>query len=87
MWAIVNFAADTARTRKGLRARARSNRDRRAAAQARGRGRVERRWQRHWRNVVTRDALFDRLRIAANKLLRIVTDTGRADFLAQIAAA
>ena len=87
VWAIVNFAADTARTREGLRARARSDRDRRAAAQARGRGRVGKRWQRHWRNVVTRDALFDRLRIAANKLLRIVTDTGRADFLAQIATA
>lgn len=87
VWAIVNFAADTARTRMGLRARARSDRDRCAAAQVRGRGGVERRWQRNWRNVVTRDALFDRLRIFANELLRIATDTGRADFLAQIAAA
>ena len=42
--------------------------------------------RRHWRNVVTMDAILDRLRMIADKMLRL-TDEGRADFLAQMSAA
>ena len=48
-----------------------------------GRKRMRRR---HWRNVVTMDAMLDRLRMIADKMLR-PTDEGRADFLAQMSAA
>ena len=68
VWAMVNDEADTERTRAGLLKRARTKKERRAAARARGRGPKKRRWQRNWRNVVTRDAMFDWLRIAADKM-------------------
>ena len=47
VWAMVNFEADTQRTRSGLLEMGRTPGDRRAAAQVRGRGRKPRRWQRH----------------------------------------
>ena len=86
VWAIVNFEADTQRTRSGLLERARTPSDRRAAAQVRGRGRKGKKWQLYWRNVVTMDAMLDRLRMIADRILRL-TDKGRADFLAQMSAA
>jgi len=86
VWAMVNFEADTQRTRSGLLEMARTPGDRRAGAQVRGRGRKKRRWQLNWRNVVTRDSLFDRLRMIADRML-CRADEGRADLLAQMAAA
>ena len=68
VWAMVNYEADTERIRKGLLERARARKERRAAFRARGRGPKKRRWQRNWRNVVTRDAMFDWLRIVADKM-------------------
>lgn len=83
--AIVNFDADTERTRKGARDRARNASDRRAAARVRGRGRKSRRWQRGWRNVVTRVAMFDWLFILSCEMLHCSTHEERADFLARLA--
>ena len=87
VWAVVNYEADTERTRAGLLKRARTKKERRAAARARGRGPKKRRWQRNWRNVVTRNALFDWLRIAADKMFLLSAAAGRADLLARMAAA
>lgn len=84
--AIVNYDADTERTRKGLRDRSRTAGDKRAAARARGRGKKPRRWQRGWRNVVTRAGMFDWLFIISCKLLRCSSRQERADFLARLAA-
>lgn len=86
VWAMVNFGADTQRTRSGLLKRARTEADRRSAAQVRGRGQKDKLWQKYWRNVVTLDAMLDRLRMIADEMLRR-TDKGRADLLAQMSAA
>ena len=86
VWAMVNFGADTQRTRSGLLERARTASDRRAAAQARGRGQKQKKWQLYWRNVVTLDGLLDRLRMIADEMLGLA-DEGRADLLAQMSAA
>ena len=87
VWAMVNYEADTERTRAGLLKRARTKKERRAAARARGRGPKKRKWQLNWRNVVTRNALFDWLRIAADKMFLLSAAAGRADLLARMAAA
>ena len=51
----------------------------------RGRGQKDKLWQKYWRNVVTLDAVLDRLRMIADEMLRL-TDKGRADLLAQMSA-
>ncbi len=84
--AMVNFGADTQRTRSGLLEGARTEADRRSAAQVRGRGQKDKLWQKYWRNVVTLDAMLDRLRMIADEMLRR-TVRGRADLLAQMSAA
>ena len=84
--AMCNHDADTARTRAVLLERARNARDRRAAARARGRGGGgKRRWQRGWRSVVTRDGMFDWMRMIAVETFRL-NAAGRADLLARLAS-